>query len=384
MSGPPSHLAGASNPRVVHPPPPNLPGAERGRPENQYLNQYQSRSYSASSSSSSPSPPPMYSPSSTDDEEEVGLEETVLLPPSQNDIRARIRCWGFCVAGPENEASGYKVLQVCIIFGSLIFVVLVLPFYVIEIHWAFAVLFAYTLPQMFVHFYLTGNTDPGIIPRSREGNRPSQDFMIKHSPNFTPWAEPQDEEIPLAVRSASVPLKYCSTCSHWRPPRTHHCSVCNTCIQRFDHHCGVFGTCIGQRNYSYFIIFLSWACFNSIAALSMSIYLVVGVAIAEPGGFGHGLIAGLSKAPPSNTLAAWLLGFGILWVLFAILPFTLYHISLTIRGYTSNEDIRARWSGPNPYSEGCCMNLLLTCCPPYRPSTYLIVQSKTPTCITTD
>jgi palmitoyltransferase len=54
------------------------------------------------------------------------------------------------------------------------------------------------------------------------------------------------------------PLKYCNTCRHLRPPRTHHCRTCNVCVIRFDHHCVWLNTCIGAGNIKYFMGFVGW------------------------------------------------------------------------------------------------------------------------------
>ena len=111
-----------------------------------------------------------------------------------------------------------------------------------QLHWTVALFFAYSIVQMFVNYFLTAYTDPGIIPRSHPDNLHTADFMFKHNPSAKPWSEPQDQEILLRVRQTDVIIKYCPTCCHWRPPRAHHCSTCNNCVHRFDHHCGVFGT----------------------------------------------------------------------------------------------------------------------------------------------
>ena len=52
------------------------------------------------------------------------------------------------------------------------------------------------------------------------------------------------------------PLKYCNTCRHLRPPRTHHCRTCNKCVIRFDHHCIWLNNCIGLGNLRYFMSFV--------------------------------------------------------------------------------------------------------------------------------
>ena len=45
---------------------------------------------------------------------------------------------------------------------------------------------------------------------------------------------PDKREIMVSDKAYSV--KWCSTCSIWRPPRSSHCSTCDNCVDRFDHH----------------------------------------------------------------------------------------------------------------------------------------------------
>lgn len=73
--------------------------------------------------------------------------------------------------------------------------------------------------------WLTGTTDPGIIPRS-----PSPPADMLRNPS-------RPRERRLVLHGRTVVVKYCETCRIWRPPHTSHCSTCNNCVDRFDHHC---------------------------------------------------------------------------------------------------------------------------------------------------
>ena len=87
---------------------------------------------------------------------------------------------------------------------------------------------------------LTSFTDPGIIPR-----------QVKK-----PF-EHMDMHIQRLWQGKLISFRWCNTCNIYRPPRSSHCSLCNNCVTEFDHHCPFVGNCIGERNYPYFIAFLT-------------------------------------------------------------------------------------------------------------------------------
>jgi uncharacterized membrane protein YhaH (DUF805 family) len=65
--------------------------------------------------------------------------------------------------------------------------------------------------------------------------------------------------------------KFCHTCQHSPPLRSHHCNVCNTCIATFDHHCKFLNTCIGERNHFRFWIF----CILNILCFYLALNIVI-------------------------------------------------------------------------------------------------------------
>jgi hypothetical protein len=57
-------------------------------------------------------------------------------------------------------------------------------------------------------------------------------------------------------RKKSLLPRFCRTCLHLKPDRSHHCSVCNTCVLKMDHHCPYINNCVGFHNHKYFMTML--------------------------------------------------------------------------------------------------------------------------------
>lgn len=190
-----------------------------------------------------------------------------------------------------------------------------------------------------VSFLVASTTDPGVIPR--------------RSPLTVPPETPDAD---------GAPLRFCSTCHHYRPPRCKHCKFCNNCVQSFDHHCPFLGTCVGQRNYRSFVVFIGATCVLSGYLLVLDIVLLCTFASKYSNGHNAGeeIIHALSV-----DIAATILAFYLIIVFFSVAHLFVYHLHLICVGQTTNEHIRKVFAQrANPYDLGCLGNFSRTFCHP--------------------
>jgi palmitoyltransferase ZDHHC9/14/18 len=147
--------------------------------------------------------------------------------------------------------------------------------------------------------WLTGTTDPGIIPRSAV---PPPD--IQRNPA-------RSRERRLLLRGRTIVVKYCDTCRIWRPPHASHCSVCNNCVDRFDHHCPYCSGCIGRRNYRSFLAFVtSTAILATISLASSILHLVLKTNMFKNDAtLGDALVDTLSDGPTAANFVVILVSF---------------------------------------------------------------------------
>ncbi|XP_015930030.1 palmitoyltransferase ZDHHC5-A isoform X1 [Parasteatoda tepidariorum] len=185
-----------------------------------------------------------------------------------------------------------------------------------------------------INFALATFVNPGIIPKAQPDELKGDGI----SPTYKD----------IEINGIKVRLKWCVTCQFYRPPRCVHCGVCDNCIETFDHHCPWVNNCIGRRNYRYFFLFLFWLSIHMISILCLcSFYL-------------KDHLDNIKRLTTLMTLGIIAL---IIILFIPILGLTIYHLMLIIRGKTTNEQVTGKFSkDKNPYSRGCCKNMLYTLC----------------------
>lgn len=176
-------------------------------------------------------------------------------------------------------------------------------------------------------FFITCScVDPGVVDKNN---------FVKHINRF-PYDENMYHE-----------KSYCETCDIEKPARSKHCSVCNQCVTRFDHHCTWVNNCIGEKNYKFFLLFLSTLVL--ITFLSSFLVLMVFINIVDTRKLYRSKFTdqtGNVFAADLSTIIAFLVGeyklmsflFMYLFLLFIVLGcFFCFHLFLLLTNKTTNE-----------------------------------------------
>lgn len=207
-------------------------------------------------------------------------------------------------------------------------------------------------------FFHTAFSDPGIIPRARPDEAAYMEkFIIDYYDNghSQPRARPPPRMKEIYINNQPVRIKYCFTCSMFRPPRASHCSVCDNCVDCFDHHCPWVGNCVGKRNYRYFYMFIVSLSLLCIYVLACSLTHLILLSKEDS------IIEACKKSPMS--FVVFMICFLSIW---SILGLAGFHTFLTAVNLTTNEDLKGvynrRTGTKNPYSGSLMDNCLTTLC----------------------
>ncbi|RAL51919.1 hypothetical protein DM860_010637 [Cuscuta australis] len=180
--------------------------------------------------------------------------------------------------------------------------------------------------------FLTSSTDPGIIPRGSSKPLDESLDMTNTYAKTPSLSIPKTKEV--TVNGRKVKVKYCKTCSIYRPPRASHCSICNNCVQRLDHHCEYLGQCIGLRNFRLFFFFIST---TTILFIYISVCSWINLHKRDVASI---VLAGYCF------IAAWIVGF-----------FTIYHCHMICTNETTHENLSTFEEEDNPYNKGILQNI---------------------------
>ena len=267
---------------------------------------------------------------------------------------------------PVNIATGLLV-----IVPSALFFAFSAPWLWHNISPAIPIVFAYVFYICISSFVHASVVDPGIMPRNAHAMPPTNpgDDPLSLGPPTNDWVM-----VKLAtseVAAMDVPVKYCKTCSIWRPPRCYHCRVCDNCVDTLDHHCVWLNNCVGRRNYRYFFAFVSSCTILALFLIGASLAHILVYMSREHVSFGAAI---------SKWRVPWaMVIYGIVAVPY---PTSLwaYHLFLMGRGETTREYLNShkfnKTDRHRPFTQGNVLKNWITVLGRPRPPTYL--QFKKP------
>ncbi|KNC35482.1 DHHC zinc finger multi-pass transmembrane protein [Plasmodium falciparum RAJ116] len=180
------------------------------------------------------------------------------------------------------------------------------------------------IPYKFFIFYISycASTDPGKVPRN--------------------WGFYVGDDVKRR--------RYCKICNVWKPDRTHHCSACNRCVLNMDHHCPWINNCVGFFNRRFFIqlLFYGLVCLFIIAVQTFH-YIFIDNINAY---FDDGFQEKSSFVALEYTYASIVL-FLTFVLIFALVPFTKFHLKLISKNSTTIENMDMYSQEYNIYNVGC-------------------------------
>lgn len=168
-------------------------------------------------------------------------------------------------------------------------------------------------------------TDPGSTTgRSRRRHEYSM-LPVTELPEYTAYTV-----------SSTGGSRFCKKCQNPKPDRAHHCSTCKRCVLKMDHHCPWLATCVGLHNYKAFLLFLGYT--------SVFCWLDFAVAAGWTWTEVFGDDSEMEAFLPVNVILLAILG-GVIGLVLS--GFTIWHISLAVRGLTTIECLeKTRYVSP--------------------------------------
>ncbi|XP_044502869.1 probable protein S-acyltransferase 7 [Mangifera indica] len=199
-----------------------------------------------------------------------------------------------------------------------------------------------------VNLTLVTATDPGIIPRNDQA-----------SMEEVGTSNGARRKI-VTINGVELRLKYCRICKIFRPPRSGHCVVCDNCVEKFDHHCPWIGQCIAQRNYRFYLTFVTSTLVFFIYVFAFSIWGIHQRRVKNSTG-----LLWMPKDCP-EFLALICFSFAAICFLGGL---AIYHMYLTATNQTAYENFRQRYvNSQNPYDKGILSNVKEVLFAPIPPS----------------
>ncbi|CAK9079453.1 Putative ZDHHC-type palmitoyltransferase 2 (Zinc finger DHHC domain-containing protein 2) [Durusdinium trenchii] len=170
-----------------------------------------------------------------------------------------LRCRRF-LASPQWKCFTLVVVGFTPVFG----VILAMPHLLAELHvephtWSYWLHYGFgswISIQFLYNFLATQWRDPGNCKSIKPSQEVTGQFELGGG-----------DDAPRLLYASN----WCTKCSNWKPPRSHHCSSCNRCILRMDHHCPFTGNCIGAFNHGHFVLFYIFAFIGLTYSLVLSL-----------------------------------------------------------------------------------------------------------------
>ncbi|GAM19480.1 hypothetical protein SAMD00019534_026550, partial [Acytostelium subglobosum LB1] len=266
---------------------------------------------------------------------------------------------GRLITGPDKM---YFISAILLMFiPEIPFLVTVCPLFVEYVTAAIYPISIFLWLVSFVYLFITSYTDPGIVPRGV--------YNDQENPFASDHRQPLYKTI--VIREIQHEVKWCETCSLYRPPRANHCGICNSCIEHFDHHCPWVGNCIGRRNYKFFMYFLITLGFKCCFIIGFCIAHIVISAhrvredhpmYSSASVFGHALNA-------SHYLSIILIVYALGGLMF-VGSLGGFHCFLIATGRTTNEKLKRSFKKGNPFNLGIIKNFIHVFFAPHYPSYY--------------